>query len=135
MRRGGPTWVGVLLVAALVATGLVVWLLPPPAPGSVEQVIYPAGTVLRYPGSPFARFSVPSSGGLLVGAALVDHSIGIGVFPVGGYTSCGVPLGYLGPAWNYTLDYRLSPGAYVFGPVCGGFANLTVTDAIEVVYP
>jgi len=128
-----------LIVGLAVAVALTVYILAwesPPNPGSVEQLLYSAGTVLRVPGSTTVSFTVPADGGVLVGAVAVDHgSVDLGVGPAGGLLSCPVWVGYSGPAWSYSIDVNLAPGQYVWGALCGGFANITITQPVEVLYP
>jgi len=134
-----------LVVLLLVATAATILLVGPAVAWArvdapyVGALVLPTGAVVHYPGASLIRFTVGSAGGTLVGSALVDHtSIGLGVEQVGVGTACGfIPTNwtYEGPAWNYTIDQHLGPGSYWFGDVCGGFANLTVTQSFEVWVP
>jgi hypothetical protein len=103
------------------------------------QVLAPAGALFKvYPGSGFAgvTFTVPSEGGVLVGAAEVDHAMKIGTRPAGapGVYCPASPYGYSGSPWSYTVDQNLTAGEYTWGPFCGGWGNITVTQPIEVLY-
>ena len=108
------------------------------APWSVERVLYPAGTILLVPESPLATFDVPSQGGVLVGSAAVDHtSVTLWVLPANVSLSIGCPAysGYNGTAWTYSVNESLQPGAYEWGAECGGFANVTITQPLELLTP
>jgi hypothetical protein len=110
-----------------------------PRPGSIEQVLIPAGTVLRTQGPtrPTVAFGVPWEGGILVGAAEVDHtSVSLGVDGgVYGSSDCPAWGHYYGAAWSYSVDRFLVGGHVEWGAFCGGFANITVTQPIELLYP
>jgi len=79
---------------------------------------------------------VPSEGGVLVGAAEVDHTMGIGARLVGGPgIYCPAPPGrYYGNPWSYTANQNLTAGEYTWGVGCGSWGNITVTQSIEVLY-
>jgi hypothetical protein len=134
-----PRSVLVLAFACLIVVTLC-FIIPwgPQATSPRGQVLVPALSVLRLPGFRDVNFTVPSEGGVLVGAAEVDHtSVGwIGAFPVGTGWSCPpLPRGYSGGPWVYTANQNLTAGTYFWGPdPCGGSGNITVTQSIEVLY-
>lgn len=101
-----------------------------------ELVLFPAGSVVRIVGfSPLSKFTVPPSGGRLVGTASVDHFVFLMAWTNGTpLPECADFLGYLGSNWTYSPEQTLAPGSYEFGPVCGGFANLSITDSIAVLW-
>jgi hypothetical protein len=138
------------LFAVALAVGISVgctldWELGPLGPGFVEHVIYPAGTTLRFPGLAFpgpasAGFEVPSGGGVLVGAANVDHtSLDLGWCRAGlCVTSCwNIPgnFTFSGPAWSYSVHVKLAPGQYYWGAYCVDWGNVTFTQPLEIVTP
>lgn len=132
--------VAVSLAVGLAVGGTLVWELGPPSPGFVEHVIFPAGTVLRSAGFHPALFTVPPAGGVLVGAAYVDHtSLELRWCPVDEcLTTCPLdPLNqtYSGPSWTYSVRDELAPGQYVFGTGCLSFGNATFTQPLEIVTP
>ncbi len=100
------------------------------------QVLVPVGTVLRVPGFTGVAFNVPSEGGVLVGAADVDHAVGIVVRPAGGpgIYCPAPPSDYFGSPRTYTADQNLAAGNYTWGPGCGSWGNITVTQSIEMRY-
>jgi hypothetical protein len=139
MRQPGAVFAVAIAVGVTVGCALV-WELGPLHPGFVEHVILPAGTVLRDPGFTAVGFDVPPAGGVLVGAASVDHtSLDFRWWPVGeGTTSCGtspVNVTYFGPAWSYSVHERLAPGEYLWGVFCYHFGNATFTQPLEIVTP
>jgi hypothetical protein len=123
-----------------IAVGVtVIWEFGPPSPGFVERLFFPAGTVVMYAGYYLpVEFVVPPAGGVLVGAANVDHtSLGLGWCRAG---QCAISCGfeppnptYGGPAWSYSVHARLSPGQYYWGPRCSSFGNATFTQPLELV--
>jgi len=137
-----PRFILVIGLVGLVAVTLcliIPWgpaALPPggaPRPG--EQVLVPAGTVLRIPGFQGVDFNVSSGGGQLVGEAEVDHtSVGfIGAYPVGAEFNCPAELpGYWGGPWTYIGNQTLAAGAYTWGAVCGTAGNITVTQSVVI---
>ncbi len=132
--------------AAVAAAVLIGWVVvaPGPAapqPGAVSlhggQVLSPVGAVLRVPGFSGVYFDVPSGGGQLVGEAVADHtSVGfIEAFTVGAVFNCPVEApGYWGGPWTYVANQTLPAGAFIWGAVCGTAGNITVTQAIEILY-
>jgi hypothetical protein len=125
-----------LAIAAVVAALTLAWGAAPPPPLSVEQVVYPAGAVIRVPESPVATFEVPSGGGVLVGDAKVDHTALIMAAPAGEFLNCTAVFNYYyGAPWSYSVNESLAPGQYDWGALCGGFANITITQPIEVLNP
>jgi hypothetical protein len=129
-RLAAIVGIGIALCAVLAGSLVVLLEADPPV-----QVLYPAGTVVRYPQTDNLAFSVRSPGGTLVGEADVDHSSDIGV--VDGAYLCGFEPSnetFSGPAWHYSIHEHLDGGRWWFGALCGRFANVTVTQAIEVVY-
>jgi hypothetical protein len=81
-------------------------------------------------------FNVSAEGGVLRGVAEVDHtSVSVVVFPFGGLLECPTWPGYAGAPWVDSVNETLAPGEYVCGAICGGFANITVTQPIELLYP
>jgi hypothetical protein len=139
MMRPGAV-LAIALAVGVAAGCTLVWELGPPSPGFVEHVIFPAGTVLRGPVFGGVRFEVPPAGGVLIGAAEVDHtSLDLGWCPVGNCAiACGIILEnstYGGPAWSYTVDVTFPPGHYYWGPRCDNFGNATFTQPLELVTP
>jgi hypothetical protein len=128
--------IGLALTAVLAGCALA-WGATPIRPWSTEEVLYPAGTVLKVPGFTVATFEISAYGGVLVGAAVVDHeSIWVEALPAGGILVCPYFPGYEGTPWSYAINQTLTAGQeYVWGAVCGGFANITVTQPIELLYP
>lgn len=125
----------VTLAAIVIAAGSAV-LLTERVTAS-RHVLYAAGTVLRFPGTPMKEFNVSGTGGKLLGGAEADHSLNFG--PVNGSLSCGVQNGsvqYVGGPENLTFDQYLHPGEWWIGEICSSNgANLTVILTIEVLYP
>ncbi len=109
----------------------------PVASRSAGQVLVPAGTVLNIPPFGGVNFTVPSEGGVLVGAAEVDHTIPLGAFPVGSRFNCpgrNTGVYYFGSPGSYTANENLTAGAYTWGSYCGSWGNITVTQSIAVLY-
>ncbi len=123
------------LACALAAGSTLALAVPPGSPPSSVTVVVPAGTVLELRGfAPFANFTVPAPGGVFEGKAWLDHFVWIMAY---GNTTplpmCADLLGWSGNGSFYSPDEVLAPGFYHLGPVCGGFANLTVLDSLKVV--
>jgi len=131
-RKGVVLTIAVVSIAVAAGVLAVVLTVAPP-----YQVIYSKGTVVRFMGvGQGVDFIVRAGGGILEGAADVDHSADLGAFlPVA--HSCGdIPPGpdYGGAPWYLTLKEHLDPGKYWFSAWCSAWANMTVTAPIEVVY-
>jgi hypothetical protein len=133
----GGVSVGVVLLGWGLAAGVFV-----PQPEGTS-VFYLAGEVLEVeaPGGadlqPELTFTVGSSGGTFLGA--VDWNYGSAAFllvPYGSFVGCPAELGtptYEGSPWSQSWNQTLGAGEYSFGALCGGYANATVTQAIEFV--
>ncbi len=96
---------------------------------------------MDYGGFSGVNFTIPPAGGVIVGAAEVDHTSlrDIEALPAHVFWVClpRVPanLTYSGPPWSYSINQTLAPGHYGWAPRCGGFANITVTQSIEILNP
>jgi hypothetical protein len=55
--------------------------------------------------------------------------------PAGEFLNCTVFNSYSGAPWSYSVNESLAPGQHDWGALCGGFANITITEPIEVLYP
>jgi len=135
-----PTRVGASLVVAVVLSVTVVLVEPPPpAPGEVETVLFPAGAALHYPAQGLVSFSVPFLGASVVGAGFEDSNVSLAVFQDGAIFTCPenarAPASPAGGPWRFSLNESLSEGSYLFGVACGSVVNVTVTGAIEAVVP
>lgn len=134
-----PSAVLAIALAVGIAVGCaLVWEFGPPKPWSVERILFPTGSVLRVPEFQVVSFDVPPAGGVLVGAADVDHtSVSIVVAPEGTFFHCapGSPHGYSGGPWGYSVNESLAAGQYAWGASCFGDGNITVTQPIEVLNP
>ncbi len=124
------------LVAVLVAASSLAFALPRAPPPGAPTVVIPAGTEIELRGfAPVANFTVAVPGGVFEGRAWLDHTVWLMAYsnstPL---PMCADLLGYAGNGSWYTPHEFLAPGFYQFGPVCGGFANVTVLDSLEVVY-
>lgn len=129
-------------VGVLFAGGVLVVANFPPKAWSVEQLLVPAGTVLKLPGYSGVTFAVPSGGGVVVGAAQVSGWAVLEVGPAHGAWDpgccCEPPNGtsaYI--PWEYSVNETRGPGEYFWGSVCPFvyLVNVTVTQPIEVLYP
>ena len=106
------------------------------------SVVYRASPLLYWRSSAHAgagpgSFAVPPWGAVIVGTAVVDHtSTNLGVVLANALYNCPAwAFGYTGSPWSYTINETLTSGHYYWGAVCGGFANITVTHPIELLYP
>lgn len=123
------------VVCALAAGSTLALSVPTGGPPSPAIVVVPAGTVVELRGfAPVANFTVPAPGGVFEGRVWVDHSVWLMAYSnTTPLPMCADLLGWAGNGSFYSPDVVLAPGFYHFGPVCGGFANLTVFDSLEVV--
>lgn len=125
----------VIAGVAVLAVCMVAWGPTGEFSGLAETMLYPLGTYLQVPGLHLQNFTLGPQGGLLVGTIHWDHSsIVFGVVPTGLH-SCVQLMNYSGPPWTEQLNQSLTAGWHTIGPICGGFANGTVTQAVEVLYP
>jgi hypothetical protein len=141
-RRTAALTVAVGLGAVLsifFATAAIGASVPTPSHGGT-LVLVPAATVLRVgPGGLAVEPFTIIAPGVLLGAAVVDHTSvnGIGVYPAGAAIACGLipyPPTYSGGQWYYSVNQSLAPGSYDWGAVCGGYGNVTVIQSIEIVF-
>src|SRR5208282_5690235 len=91
--------IGLCLSVAIAGCALA-WGARSPRPGSLEQILLPAGTVFRVPGSAGVVFQTPSQGRVVVGEALVQRWTEFSVLSYHGVTSIG---GFPWPQNNTTL--------------------------------
>ncbi len=126
-----------LSIAAWVAVSSAASLGPSLGSPADVQVIIPQGTVIHVTNfSALARFSVVAPGAQFVGALAMDHWMWIMAWTNGTpMPMCPIAEGYVGSPTNATYNESLKPATYTFSEVCGGLGNLTVTRAIELVYP
>jgi len=123
-----------LAVTAVLAACAVTRGAAPPKPGNLEAVLVPAGSVLVYGTEAPVTFNVTGPGAAFVGSI---HFFGRGFIwpePVGVFLSCPNP----GPVNNwssYSYNISLQPGEYLWPGGCGSYVNLTVTQAIQLLYP
>jgi len=124
------------LMAAVLVVPLVVIAAPAAHTAQTRTILFPAGSVVHIVGfSPIVAFTVHAPGGQFIGAASVDHFVWLMPWTNGTpLPECPDVIGYIGTPWIYSPNEFLASGSYYFGPVCGGFANLTVSQDIEVVY-
>jgi len=142
MRHPAVAVVVGVAIAVVLSVGTLELSAPPPHPWGVEQVLIPAGSTLHTPAFGVVRFDVPSIGGAIVGAAEVDNgSLIVGVLAVAPFHECpgtalnGTQAVHSIVSWLYSINESLAPGRYVWGALCGGIGNITVTHSIEVLYP
>jgi hypothetical protein len=131
-------FVAVSLSLGIFAGSILVSVFSAPQPWTPEQVLLARGSTFRFSGSNEVGFTVPTTGGVFVGSAEVDHNVSIELLRLPVFLSCGAQYGssaYHGDAWYYSINETLAPGQYSWGPTCGGTANITVTQTIEVLYP
>lgn len=121
---------GLLLAGCMIA-----WDAAPPRPGSLQEVLFAQGAVLKVPGLGFLNFTVPKQGGIVLGTIQWDHSSVFAGVVAEGFYHCPVFLKYAGAPWTQQFNDTLGGGAHEFGAPCGGFGNGTVVQPIEVVYP
>jgi hypothetical protein len=128
----------VSLSLGVFAGSILVSELSAPQPWTVEQVLAPAGAVLKFPGSEGVTFTVPALGGVIVGGADLDRDVTIALLPVPTVLHCianARPAALSGSSWTYSINETLPAGPYYWGPVCDAHVNITVTRAIELLYP
>lgn len=133
MRRVYVLAVSLVLAALVVGSAYGSASSHSPTTGT-SVVLFPEGSVLRITNfTALGSFTVPAPGALFVGAASVDHAVLLMAWS----NTTPLPLcpdvdGYVGSQWTYSVHEPLAPGFYRFGPVCGGLANLTVTQDIAL---
>jgi hypothetical protein len=136
MRHPGAVLAIGIAVSAVIAGCALAWGAPPPRPWSVEQVLYPAGTVLQVPSSGFTIFEVPSGGGVFVGSARVYSDGSLGVEQPGVFIHCPARIGNASPVWwTYSENESLASGPYYWPGGCGSWTEVNVTQAIELLFP
>jgi len=140
------TLAGVALAVGLVATAVIAgcaiqWgsgarFTPPVGQtGPSGEILAPVGTVFQFPHGPGLYFTVPAEGGILVGAASVDHTAVLAPLLTNTTYSCWmIPANntYHGSAWSYSVNQTLEAGSYLWVAMCDGYANVTVTQAFEL---